>query len=94
MFKLESGDAQSFEFEFEGKKYTIPSRLGLPMKRFRKIQKAISQSDDKEETLFDEIMGVFDEYAPDVMDKLTLGQAMELFTAYSTDEDAPSLGES
>ena len=93
MFKLESNEQKVFEFEFDGKTYSIPSRLGLPMARFRKIQKAITQADDKEEALFDEIMAVFDEYAPGIMEQLTLGQAMELFKAYSSDDDT-SLGES
>lgn len=93
MFKLES-NKQVFEFEFDGETYSIPSRLGLPMPRFRKIQKAISKADDKEEALFDEIMAIFDEYAPGIMERLSLGQAMELFKAYSADENDATLGES
>lgn len=64
------------------------------MPRFRKIQKAISKADDKEEALFDEIMAIFDEYAPGIMERLSLGQAMELFKAYSADENDATLGES
>ena len=93
MFKLDSRP-ENFEFEYDGEVYSIPSRLGLPMARFRKIQKAITNADDKEEALFDEIMVLFEEYAPGLMDKLSLGQAMELFKAYSSDDDGASLGES
>lgn len=94
MFKLDDSKAKSFEFEFEGKVYLIPSRTGLPMSTFRKIRKALAESDNSEEALFDEIMKVFDEYAPEVMDRIDLNQAMQLFRAYSVEDDGESLGES
>ena len=94
MFKLEESAAKRFEFEFEGETYSIPSRQGLPMSTFRAIRKALAESDDAEEALFDEIMKVFDEYVPDVMAKIDLSQAMALFRAYSLGDDGASLGES
>lgn len=94
MFKLESSKAKTFDFEFEGKTYSVPSRQSLPMSTFRGIRKAIADSDNSEETLFDEIMKLFDEYVPDVMARIDLGQAMVLFQAYSVDDDGASLGES
>ena len=94
MFKLEKSKAKTFDFMFGGKKYSIPSRASLPMKRFREIRKALAEADYSEEVLFDEIMKLFDEYAPDVMERIDLGQAMELFKAYSSEDDDASLGES
>lgn len=94
MYVLDSKGQEPFNFEFDGETYSIPSRQGLPMPVFRSIQKAISKADDKEEALFDEIMKVFDAYIPEVMEKITLGQAMELFKAYSMMDDGASLGES
>ena len=94
MFKLESSKAKTFDFEYEGKTYSIPSRESLPMARFREIRAALADSDNSEEVLFDEIMRLFDEYVPDVMASIDLGQAMELFKAYSSDDDGANLGES
>lgn len=93
MFKLDDSKAESFKFEFEGKVYSIPSRTGLPMSTFRNIRKALAESDNSEEALFDEIMKVFDQYIPDVMERIDLNQAMELFKAYSVEDDGASLGE-
>ena len=95
MFKLDSGKSKVFEFEFEGETYSVPSRLGLPMARFRRMRKALATAEDKDEALFDEIMAVFDEHVPEVMERITLEQAMSLFRAYSLGDDGEaSLGES
>ena len=94
MFKLDESKAKTFDFEFEGKTYSVPSRNSLPMRTFREIRKALSDSNNSEEALFDEIMKVFDEYIPEVMERIDLGQAMELFKAYSVEDDGESLGES
>ena len=94
MFKLDESKAKTFDFEFEGKTYSVPSRNSLPMRTVREIRKALSDSNNSEEALFDEIMKVFDEYIPEVMERIDLGQAMELFKAYSVEDDGESLGES
>ena len=94
MFKLEKSGAKTFDFEFEGKKYSVPSRQSLPVSTFRSMRKAINESDNQEEALFDEVMKLFDKYVPAVMKKIDLSQAMELFKAYSTEDDGASLGKS
>ena len=94
MFKLEDSKAKTFDFEFDGKTYSVPSRDSLPMSTFRSIRKALAESGNSEEVLFDEIMKIFDEYIPEVMERIDLGQAMELFKAYSVEDDGASLGES
>lgn len=94
MFELQSTERDSFEFSYEGKTYTVPARTSLPMPIFRKIRKAISESNNPEEALFDEVMELFDQYAPEVMSKIDLGQAMALFQAYANGGDEPKLGES
>lgn len=94
MFKLEESKAKTFDFEYEGKTYSVPSRNSLPMSTFRAIRAALAESGGSEEVLFDEIMKIFDEYIPDVMERIDLGQAMELFKAYSVEDEGASLGES
>lgn len=94
MFKLDASTAKTFDFEYDGKTYSIPSRESLPMSTFRSIRKAIAESDNSDEALFDEIMKLFDEYVPEVMERIDLGQAMELFKAYSSEDDGASLGKS
>ena len=96
MFKLEDSKQDDFMFEFEGKTYSIPSRNSLPLSTFKAMRKAINAAKDPEEAVFDEVMKLFDEYAPEVTKKITLAQAMELFKAYANDEtdDEASLGES
>lgn len=93
MFKLDKCTANPFEFEFEGKTYTVPNKLDLPMPVFMAIRKAIIESNDPQEALFDEVMKLFEQYVPEVMEKITLSQATELFKAYAIDE-GDSLGES
>ena len=97
MYKLEGSKAKTFDFEYDGKTYSVPSRESLPMSTFRAIRKAIAESDSPEETGFDEIMKLFDEYIPEVMENIDMGQALELFRAYSfmdDGEDSASLGKS
>lgn len=94
MFKLEESKAKTFDFEFEGKTYSVPSRESLPFATFRAIRKAIAESDNPEETGFDEIMKLFDEYIPEVMEKIDFEQAARLFSAYSTMDEGESLGKS
>ena len=94
MFKLDESKSKTFDFEYKGKVYSVPNRESLPMTTFRAIRKAISESDNSDEVLFDEIMNLFDEYVPEVMQSIDLSQAMELFKAYSTDGDGADLGKS
>lgn len=95
MYKLENSTAKTFDFEYEGKTYSVPARTSLPMSTFRAIRKAIADSDNPEETGFDEIMKLFDEYIPEVMERIDMGQALELFKAYSSmdDGEGATLGE-
>lgn len=93
MFVLEKKKPTVFEFEYDGKTYSVPARTSLPMSKFRAIRKAIVESDNPEETGFDEIMALFDEYIPEVMESISTEQAMELFSAYANGGDEPLLGE-
>ena len=94
MFELSESTADVFRFTYKGKEYEVPSRAGLPLSVFRRIRKAIAESDKPEETMFDEIMALFDEYIPDVMEELKLEQAVELFTAYANGGEDATMGES
>lgn len=94
MFKLDGSESRTFDFEFDGKSYSVPSRESLPLPKFRAIRRALAEADNAEEALFDEIMKLFDEHVPEVMERIDLGQAMALFKAYSTGGDEADLGES
>lgn len=96
MYKLDDSKPTTFDFEYDGKVYSVPARTSLPMSTFRAIRKAIADSSNPEETGFDEIMKLFDEYIPEVMESIDMGQAMELFRAYSSLDtgEGASLGES
>ena len=92
MFKLEDRNPAMFEFEYKGKKYGVPTIDSLPFSTFMRIRKKLNGSEDASELGFDEIMGLFEQYIPDVMDEIRLDQAKELFVAYAS-STATSLGE-
>lgn len=92
MYKLEEQKPDMFEFEYKGKKHGVPSIDSLPFSTFMRIRKKLSGSDDPGELGFDEIMGLFEQYVPDVMEEINLNQAKELFIAYAGSGSA-NLGE-
>ena len=95
MFILEESAPRLWEFEFGGEVYGIPAVDSLPLSTYRRIRRAIGEAGDKaDDAFFDEVMRLFDEYAPEVVDKLDLEQAKALFVAYSTNDDGAGLGES
>lgn len=93
MFKLEEAKPELFEFEYKGKTYGVPAIDSLPFSTFMRIRKKLSSAEDVGELGFDEIMGLFEQYVPDVMDDINLTQAKKLFIAYAGSGSA-SLGES
>ena len=83
MFKLEERKPTLFEFEYKKKKYGVPVMDSLPFATFMRIGKKLTESDNPEEISFDEVMDLFEKYAPDVMQEIDLSQARELFMAYA-----------
>ena len=83
MFKLEESKPDLFEFEYKGKTYGIPAIDSLPFSTFMRIRKKLSSAEDAGELGFDEIMALFEQYVPEVMDDINLTQAKELFMAYA-----------
>lgn len=94
MYEVAKSTAKKFAFAYNGKAYEVPARGSLPIMTFRAIRKAMADAENSEEAFFDEVMKLFDEHAPEVMESIDLDQAMELFRAYATDGDEPTLGES
>ena len=92
MFELDDAKPELFEFTYKGKKYGIPTVDCLPFATFMNIRKSMNESGNAAEAGFDEIMGLFEQYAPDLMGEITIAQAKELFVAYST-SGKTSLGE-
>ena len=83
MYQLQERKPDLFEFEYKGKKYGVPTMDSLPFATFMRIRKKLSESDNPSELGFDEIMNLFESYAPDVMRDIDLSQAKELFMAYA-----------
>jgi len=94
MYAVENDAGRVFEFSYEGETYSVPARESLPYKTFVRIQELIDGADDKSAAAIAAVTGLFNEYAPGVIDKLTVEQALKLITAYSEAGDEPSLGES
>lgn len=96
MYKVETSEAAQFEFEIDGKAYSIPRRESLPMPVFRKMRKRISEAENQAEEAINAIFDLFDEFAPGALDSLTFEQALKLSNAYTSDKDdeGDSLGES
>ena len=92
MYKLEEQKPNMFEFEYKGKKHEIPAIDSLPVSTFMRIRKKMNESVGADEAGFDEIMGLFEQYAPDVMAEIILSQAKELIVAYSA-SGSSNLGE-
>jgi len=94
MYKVEKVK-DPFEFESDGKVYSVPQISDLPLKRFKKIQKTVRDADEnmREEVAVDAVLEVFDEFAPGSTDNLTYMQAAKLVSAYANGGEE-SLGES
>ena len=94
MYVLEARKPSMFEFEYDGERYSVPSVDSLPFKTFMRIRRKLAESGaDAGELGFDEVMGLFEQYVPDVMERLKVDEAKELFVAYASSGTA-SLGES
>lgn len=95
MYKVETSEAAQFEFEIDGKAYSIPRRESLPMPVFRKMRKRISEAEDQAEEAINAVFDLFDEFAPGALDSLTFEQAISLASAYTNGEsEGDTLGES
>ena len=92
MFKLESAKPELFEFTYKGKKYGVPTVDSLPISTFMRIRKKMGEAEDASEVMFDEVMALFEQYAPKVMDEISLTQAKKLLDAYSA-SGSSNLGE-
>lgn len=88
MFKLEESKPELFEFEYKGKTYGVPAIDSLPFCTFMRIRKKLSSAEDAGELGFDEIMSLFEQYVPEVMEEINMKQAKELFMAYATSGSA------
>ena len=94
MYKIEKSEAKHFEFEIDGKAYSVPRRESLPFKTFRGIQKRIKDAADPAEEGVNAIFDLFDEFAPGALDSIDFEQALKLENAYSTGDEGETLGES
>ena len=86
MFKLEKPEEDKFEFEHEGTVYSIPSITALPMKTAMSFYRdlAYATSDMQQGSISLEFgAGIFEEYAPGLVEKLSLGEFKELMAAYN-----------
>lgn len=72
-----------FDFEYKGVTYSVPSVSSLPFKTFMRIRKKLNDSGDPNELFFDEVMSLFEEYAPEAMASMSFEEAQDVFTAYA-----------
>lgn len=93
MFTIDTAEKHVFEFSFEGEVYSLPARESLGIKWMRELKKRFDAAEDKQEEAVWAMLDLIEEYVPEVFDKLTFEQALQLVTAYTTDEGA-SMGES
>lgn len=94
MYVIEKSEAKRFEFEIDGKEYSVPRRESLPFPVFRKIRKRIQESDNAAEEGVNAMFDLFEEFAPGALDSLDFEQALNLINAYSTGDEGETLGES
>lgn len=92
VYKLQAREPEMFEFEYKGKVHRVPAINSLRFSTFMRIREALQGSDSPEEVGFDEIMGIFNAYVPDVMAEMLMDEAKELFVAYSSQGN--NMGES
>lgn len=96
MFVVEKQKQQTFDFQIEGLKkiHKVPLINNLPMEYIKKARNLTS--DNEEETLartMDFTDEIFEEYAPGVIDKLTVEQYQLLIEAYFSANGDVTLGE-
>ena len=94
MYKVEK-NTEAFEFEVDGKEYSVPTMQNLPLKAFREIQAKVRNAQDgtTEETAVYAMLDMFEELAPGCTETLTFSQALDLMKAY-TDYNGEDLGKS
>ena len=90
MFKLEA-TKKKFEFEYDGKEYSLPSlnclpaKVGLSLARISDEQERITASNEM-------LMDIIEENCKGLIDKLTMKELEELINAWS-EESGITLGE-
>jgi len=93
MYTIKAFKPTTFDFQIEGEEtvYSVPLFKELPLETVLKAEK-LKDEDDLAALEF--IKGIFDEYAPGVVDKLSAEQFTFLFKAYTEDKkNDVSLGE-
>lgn len=94
MYTIAKSKPKTFDFQIEGQKktYSVPLLRELPLEMVIKAEDLKEDASDLEALSF--IKGIFDEYAPGVVDKLSAEQFGLLFQAYlAAAENDVSLGE-
>lgn len=84
MYVVEDLEPKSFEFKIKNKKYSIPLFQYMPYTVMLDLQKKINEAmeaDDKMQ-LLELVSTIFEEYAPDALEKLTTKQFSDLMGAY------------
>lgn len=94
MYTLLEGDEETFTFKIERKTYKLPRITSLPFRKFRKFQERVKSSDNKNEEAIDCIFGLFEEYIPDALDKMTFAEVAQLAGDYAANNGDVALGES
>lgn len=90
MFKL-GAEKKTFDFEYDGKEYSLPSINDLPAKDMMALSR-IKDDDERIAKGVDLQMGVIDAYCKGLLDKLTVEELNALCEEWAK-ESGISLGE-
>ena len=95
MYKVDTS-VETFEFDVDGKEYSIPTMQNLPLKVFREIQSKVRGANDgmTEETAVYALLDTFETLAPGCTETLSFAQAVDLMKAYTTYKGGEPLGKS
>ena len=85
--------AEQFRFKVGEDEYSMPQVNDLPMADALRIRQRMAEAgDDASDVMAQVAIDLFEQYAPGVVDKLTMGQFKALADAYMGDGEA--VGES
>ena len=85
MIEFKTDEKRLFEFAVDGEQYSLPTFDSFKVDEVAEVVRGFKAEKDKDaatDKLNDYVRGIFEEHAPGVCERLTLGQYNELVKAY------------
>ena len=82
---IKADKPESFEFEYDGKQYSVPYLRYAPypvVAKYNAAVKKVKTASEQADALIDLCSGQFEKHAPGVLKNLSMEQATEMFNAY------------